>query len=235
MQTIGLLGGMSWQSSATYYRLINEGVSERLGGLHSARLCLVSVDFQPIERLQHAGDWSEMARRLGAAANGVARGGADFMLLCTNTMHKVADDIAAAIPIPLLHIGDATGSALQADGRIRVGLLGTRFTMEEDFYRHRLQHNFDIEVLIPAPATRGEVHRVIYEELCLGNIQERSRQRYLAAIDELADAGAQAIILGCTEIAMLIDQGMTNIPLYDTTLLHCQAAVQRALPGHEGG
>lgn len=235
MQTIGLLGGMSWQSSATYYRLINEGVSERLGGLHSARLCLVSVDFQPIERLQHAGDWSEMARLLGAAANDVARGGADFMLLCTNTMHKVADDIAAATPIPLLHIGDATGSALQADGRTRVGLLGTRFTMEEDFYRHRLQNNFDIEVLIPAPATRGEVHRVIYEELCLGNIQERSRQRYLAAIDELADAGAQAIILGCTEIAMLIDQGMTNIPLYDTTLLHCQAAVQRALPGHEGG
>ena len=233
MQTIGLLGGMSWESTATYYRLINEGVRARLGGLHSARLCLLSLDFQPIEELQRAGDWPGMAHILGEAGNAVARGGADFVLLCTNTMHKVADELAAAMPVPLLHIGDATGVALRADGHTRVGLLGTRFTMEETFYRDRLQQQFGIEVLIPPERSRVEIHRVIYEELCLGRIHEESRQRYLAAIAELAANGAQAIILGCTEIAMLVEQNMTDGLLYDTTTLHCRAAVQRALQGHE--
>lgn len=229
MKTIGLLGGMSWESTSTYYRLLNEGIKKRLGGLHSARLCLQSVDFAEIEALQHRGDWAATASILSAAAQQVQAGGAEFLLICTNTMHKVADDIASDLDIPLLHIADATAQKLKADGIECVGLLGTRFTMEQEFYKGRLQEQHGIDVLVPEEADRESVHRVIYDELCLGKLEETSRQLFLEIMASLCERGADAIILGCTEIAMLVKPTDTEISLYDTTEIHCEAAVNFAL------
>ena len=228
MKTIGLLGGMSWESTQTYYRLINEGVKSRLGGLHSAKLVLYSVDFAEIEALQHQGDWPATARILSGAALSLENAGADFLMIGTNTMHKVAPEIEEAINIPLLHIADATAKVLTQDNIQRVGLLGTRFTMEQAFYRERLEAA-GIEVVTPDAPQRAEVHRVIYEELCQGEIQAPSREAYLAVINSLAEQGAQAVILGCTEIGLLIKQTDTPVPLYDTTAIHAARAVNQAL------
>jgi aspartate racemase len=229
MHTIGLLGGMSWESTATYYRLVNEGVKRRLGGLHSAQVVLYSVDFAPVEALQQAGDWAAAARLLAQAARRVEAGGAEFLLLCTNTMHKVAAEIEAAIGIPLVHIADATAEVLRREGVRKVGLLGTAFTMEQDFYRGRLAERFGIEVLVPPAAGRRVVHEVIYGELCLGDVREASRGRYLSIIDALAARGAEAVILGCTEIGMLVTPDCTDVPLVDTTRAHADRAVSLAL------
>lgn len=229
MKCIGLLGGMSWESSVSYYQALNRGVRARLGGLHSARVLLNSVDFAEIERLQHAGDWPATARLLSVAARDLQAGGADFLLIGTNTMHKVAPEIEAAIDIPLLHIADATARRLVADGVTRVGLLGTRFTMEQAFYKGRLTGQFGLEVLVPQAAERERVHRIIYDELCLGEIRPSSRAEYLAIIAGLAEAGAQAVILGCTEIALLVGDAQAAVPLYDTTAIHAEAAVEWAL------
>ncbi|WP_421185285.1 aspartate/glutamate racemase family protein [Aeromonas enteropelogenes] len=229
MKCIGLLGGMSWESTVSYYQALNRGVKARLGGLHSARVLLSSVDFAEIERLQHAGDWPATARLLAEAARNVQAGGADFLLIGTNTMHKVAPEIEAAIDIPLLHIADATAHQLLVDGVKKVGLLGTRFTMEQDFYKGRLQTRFGLEVLVPPEAQRERVHRIIYDELCLGQIREPSRAEYLAIIEGLAADGAEAVILGCTEIALLVGEAKAAVPLYDTTAIHAEAAVRLAL------
>lgn len=229
MKTIGLLGGMSWESTQLYYKALNEGIKARLGGLHSARICMVSVDFEPIAQLQHAGHWQETARQLSLSARQVEAGGADFLLICTNTMHKVAPDIEQAISIPLLHIADATANTLQQDGITRIGLLGTRFTMEDDFYKGRLTQEYGIEVLVPDEADRLQIHHIIYEELCQGIIRPESRQVYLEIIQQLNRQGAQGIILGCTEITLLIQQDHTEVPLYDTTAIHAAQAVERAL------
>lgn len=229
MKCIGLLGGMSWESTVSYYQALNRGVRAQLGGLHSARVLLNSVDFAGIERLQHAGDWPATARLLAAEARKLQDGGADFLLIGTNTMHKVAPEIEAAIDIPLLHIADATAAKLRADGITRVGLLGTRFTMEQDFYKGRLQERFGLAVLVPDEAGRERVHRIIYDELCLGEIRESSRVEYLAIIEGLAAAGAEAVILGCTEIALLVGDARAAVPLYDTTAIHAEAAVALAL------
>jgi len=230
MKTIGLLGGMSWESTQTYYRLINEGVKSRLGGLHSAKLVLYSVDFAEIEALQHKGDWPETARILSGAALSLENAGADFLMIGTNTMHKVAPEIEEATNLPLLHIADATANVLTQDNIQRVGLLGTRFTMEQAFYRERLEAA-GIEVVTPDAAQRAEVHRVIYEELCQGKIQAASREAYLTVVNSLAEQGAQAVILGCTEIGLLIKQTDTSVPLYDTTAIHAAQAVNQALTG----
>lgn len=229
MKCIGLLGGMSWESTVSYYQALNRGIRAQLGGLHSARVLLNSVDFAAIERLQHAGDWPATARLLAAEARKLQDGGADFLLIGTNTMHKVAPEIEAAIDIPLLHIADATAAKLRADGITRVGLLGTRFTMEQDFYKGRLQERFGLAVLVPDEAGRERVHRIIYDELCLGEIRESSRAEYLAIIAGLAAAGAEAVILGCTEIALLVGDARAAVPLYDTTAIHAEAAVALAL------
>ncbi|MGL5557443.1 MAG: aspartate/glutamate racemase family protein [Aeromonas veronii] len=229
MKCIGLLGGMSWESTVSYYQALNRGVRAQLGSLHSARVLLNSVDFAGIERLQHAGDWPATARLLAAEARKLQDGGADFLLIGTNTMHKVAPEIEAAIDIPLLHIADATAAKLQADGITRVGLLGTRFTMEQDFYKGRLQERFGLAVLVPDEAGRERVHRIIYDELCLGEIRASSRAEYLAIIEGLAAAGAEAVILGCTEIALLVGDARAAVPLYDTTAIHAEAAVALAL------
>jgi len=229
MKTIGLLGGMSWESTATYYQKINQGVKNKLGGLHSAKISLVSVDFAEIEKLQHEGNWQETANILINAAKSVQASGAEFLLICTNTMHKVASEIEATIDIPLLHIADATAKKLLLDNVNCVGLLGTKFTMEQDFYKKRLINNFDIAVITPNELQRQQVHDVIYQELCLGQIKQESKSVYLTIIDELYSQGAQAIILGCTEIALLIKPQDTSVPLYDTTELHAQAAIEYAL------
>ena len=229
MKCIGLLGGMSWESTVSYYQALNRGVRAELGGLHSARVLLNSVDFAEIERLQHAGDWPATARLLANEARRLQAGGAQCLLIATNTMHKVAPEIAAAVDIPLIHIADATARRLQADGVARVGLLGTRFTMEQDFYKGRLETQFGLEVLVPGEAQRERVHRIIYDELCLGQIRESSRAEYLAIIAELAAAGAQAVILGCTEIALLLGDARAAVPLYDTTAIHAEAAVAWSL------
>ena len=231
MKTIGLLGGMSWESTVPYYRQINEAVKARLGGLHSARIVLYSVDFAEIERLQHAGDWDAAGAVLAAAAQALERAGADFIVLCTNTMHKVAPAIEAAVNIPLLHIADATAAAIRHAGLSRVGLLGTRFTMEQAFYRGRLEERHGIAVLVPAADDRDRVHRVIYEELCLGVVSEASRNAYREVIAALAERGAQGVILGCTEIALLISPADAAVPLFDTTELHAEGAVDLALNG----
>lgn len=228
-KTIGLLGGMSWESTASYYREINEGIKTRLGGLHSAKICLVSVDFEEIEKLQHAGDWDGTAVILAEAAMAVERGGADFLLICTNTMHKVAPQIEQKISIPILHIADATAQRLQSDGIKKVGLLGTRFTMEQEFYKDRLTEKFGIEVIVPEKPERDVVHDVIYDELCLGTVRDESRASYLEIIDSLTQQGAEAVILGCTEIALLVQQRHTTAPLYDTTAIHAEQAVIRSL------
>jgi aspartate racemase len=229
MKTIGLLGGMSWESSIEYYRIINQAVQERLGGLHSARSLMYSVDFAPVAELQAAGRWAEAGELLAGAARQLERGGADFIVLCTNTMHRVAAEIQAALTIPLLHIADPTARAIKAAGLRTVGLLGTRFTMEQDFYSGRLIDNYGLDVRIPDPADREIIHRVIYEELCLGRINPASKQRYLEIMQRLIAAGAEGIILGCTEIDLLIKPGDSAVPLFDTTALHAIAAVEYAL------
>ncbi len=228
MKTIGLLGGMSWESTQTYYRLINEGVKQALGGLHSAKIALYSVDFHEIELLQHAGKWDEAGRILGQAAERVEAAGADFFVLCTNTMHKVAPLIEKKIAIPLLHIADATAEEITQAGIETVGLLGTRFTMEEDFYRGRLEERHGLRVLIPDEDGREIVHRVIYQELCLGKIIPQSRDRYVEVITELANQGAEAVILGCTEISLLLEAESCPIRVFDTTEIHAQKAVEWA-------
>jgi aspartate racemase len=229
VRTIGLLGGMSWESTQTYYRLINQAVRDRLGGLHSAELVLYSVDFEPIEQLQAKGDWDAAGRVLADAARGVEAAGADFLVLCTNTMHKVAPAIERAIGIPLLHIADATAEAVKAAGVKTVGLLGTRFTMSEDFYRGRLEDRHGLTVVIPSEAERELVDRVIFHELCLGEILDDSRARYVDVIQHLVNEGAEAVILGCTEISLLVGPSDTSVPLFDTTEIHAEKAVERAL------
>ena len=229
MKTIGMLGGMSWESTATYYQLVNTGIKTALGGLHSAKIAMVSVDFDEIEKMQASGDWQAAAELLTIAAKGIEAAGADFLVICTNTMHKVAPEIEKAISIPLLHIADATGMQLKADGHTKVGLLGTAFTMEQTFYKNRIQDKFGIEVITPNPADRALIHDVIYKELCLGKISDKSRESYLAIVAKLSSSGAQSIILGCTEISLLLKQEHTTIALYDTTAIHANAAVKLAL------
>jgi aspartate racemase len=229
MKTIGLLGGMSWESTALYYRLINEGVNRRLGGLHSAQIVMVSVDFEPIEAMQTAGDWEAAGTALAEAARQVEAGGADVLLICTNTMHKVAPQVQDAIGIPLLHIADATARRIEAAGMETVGLLGTNFTMEQDFYKGRLIDEYGLNVLVPPKADRDLIHRVIYDELCLGVVEDASREEYLRIIEDLRARGAEGIIEGCTEIVMLVQQAHTDVPLFDTTSIHAEAAVLQAL------
>ncbi|SHF72893.1 aspartate racemase [Microbulbifer donghaiensis] len=229
MKTIGLLGGMSWESTLGYYRAINEGIKQKLGGLHSAQIAMYSVDFDPIEKLQHAGDWDGTAKILCEAAKSVQAAEADFLLICTNTMHKVAPEIEAAIDIPLLHIADATAEVLVSDGIKTVGLLGTAFTMEQDFYKGRLENKYNLRVVVPNEEDRQIVHRVIYRELCQGKIEPDSKADYLRIIEALAAQGAEAVILGCTEIGMLVSQADTNVRLLDTTAIHAKNAVELAL------
>lgn len=228
MKTIGLLGGMSWESTASYYQLINTGVNQALGGLHSAKIVLYSVDFQEIAEFQQQNQWAQSAALLAEAAKAVELAGADFVLLCTNTMHKVAADIDRAMSIPLLHIADATAECLVKQGINKVGLLGTRFTMEQDFYKGRLTERFGIEVIVPTAPQRDLVHRVIYEELCQGQIRDNSREQYIEIINDLYQAGAQAVILGCTEIGLLVGQQDVEVPLFDTTKIHAAAAISKA-------
>lgn len=228
MRTIGLIGGMSWESTAVYYRLLNERVRDRLGGLHSAKVLMASVDFAPIAKMQAAEDWASALEVLVDAAKNLERGGADFIVLCTNTMHIVAPGLAERVSLPLLHIADPTGEAIRAQGLGRVGLLGTRFTMEKAFYRERLEQKFGLEVVVPEAADRELVHRVIYEELCLGVVREESRRAYQGVVERLVEQGAQAVILGCTEIGLLLRSQDVAVPLFDTTLLHAEGAVARA-------
>ncbi len=229
MKTIGLIGGMSWESSAHYYRLLNEAVRARLGGLHSARCLLASVDFAEIEPLQRAGRWDEAGALLNQAALGLERAGAELLVICANTMHKVADRTMRGVRIPLLHVADVTAERVLAAGLRRVALLGTRYTMEQEFYRRRLEERFGLEVLVPGQADRDEVNRIIFEELCLGRIEPRSKARYVAIMEGLVAAGAEGVIAGCTEITMLVQQPDVSVPLFDTTELHALAAVERAL------
>lgn len=229
MKTIGLLGGMSWESSILYYRIINQTVRERLGGLHSAQSLMYSFDFAQIEALQATNDWESATHRLTHAARQVERGGADCLVICTNTMHKLADDVQNAIDIPLIHIADATASAVQAQNIERVGLLGTRFTMEEDFYRGRLASRHELDVRVPDENGRTLVHNIIYDELVQGRIEDASRLKYQAVIDALVQEGAQGIILGCTEITLLVKPADSPVPVFDTTHLHAVAAVDWAL------
>ena len=231
MKTIGLLGGMSWESTAVYYRLINEGVKARLGGLHSAKLVLYSVDFQEIEELQHAADWDEAGKVLAKAAHFLQLAGADFLVICTNTMHKVAPAIEREINIPILHIADATAAVIKGLGIRTVGLLGTRFTMEQDFYTGRLREKHGLQVLIPDENERERVHQIIYEELCLGKVLDESSEEYRRIIKNLVQRGVEGIILGCTEISMLIGQKDSPVPLFDTTRIHAQKAVDWAIEG----
>jgi aspartate racemase len=231
MKTIGLIGGMSWESSIEYYRIINEAVRDRLGGLHSAKSLMYSVDFTEIEVLQHERRWDEAARLMIDAARRLEKGGADFVLICTNTMHKLADAVQAEIAIPLLHIADATAAAIRGCELRTVGLLGTRFTMEEEFYRGRLVDRHGLHVLIPDAADRAIVHRVIYEELVVGVIKPPSRTEYRRIIRALVGQGAEGIILGCTEIGLLVKEEDSPVPLFDTTHLHALAAVDAALEG----
>jgi aspartate racemase len=230
MRTIGLLGGMSWESTAIYYQLANEQVRERLGGLHSARLLLVSVDFAEVEAMQSDGRWDEAGELLAREARRLEDAGADLLVLCTNTMHKVADSIQDAVSIPLLHLGDATAAAVRAAGLSRVGLLGTGFTMSQDFYRARLESH-GLTVLVPGADDQALVHRVIYDELCLGVVHEESRRAYFDVVARLVAQGAEGIILGCTEIEMLIGPDDLDVPSFPTTTIHVAAAVDAALDG----
>ncbi len=231
MRTLGLLGGMSWESTQTYYRLINEGVRDRLGGLHSAELVLRSVDFEPVERLQTTGQWDEAAAVLADAAHGLEAAGAEGLVLCTNTMHKVAPAIETAVGIPLLHIADATGDAVVTAGHASVGLLGTRLTMEEEFYRGRLVDRYGLTVLVPDEHEREVVDRVIFDELCVGRVLDTSRARYRDIMQGLAHRGVRAIILGCTEISLLVGPEDSPVPLFDTTAIHAASAVDWMLAG----
>jgi aspartate racemase len=228
-RVIGLVGGMSWESSAQYYRLINEGVRDRLGGLHSARCLMWSVDFAEVADLQHAGRWAEATSLVIEGARRLERGGADFLVICTNTMHLMADEVQASVDLPLLHIADPTAERILVSGFRRVGLLGTAFTMEQHFYKGRLASRHGLEVLVPDTADRAEVHRVIYDELVKGRVEEASRQAYSQIIDRLVRRGAQAIIMGCTEIMLLVKPEDSAVPLFDTTALHADAAVDWAL------
>jgi len=229
MKTIGLLGGMTWESTLTYYRAINEGVKKALGGYHSAKIAMHSVDFDSIEKLQREGDWDGMASILADAAGRVQAAGADFLVICTNTMHKVSPQIEAAIQIPLLHIADATAEALINAGIKTTGLLGTAFTMEQEFYKERLANKYGLKVLVPNEDDRQIVHKAIYQELCFGKIEPGSKSEYLRIVDALADQGAEAVILGCTEIGMLINQSDTRVRLFDTTAIHAEKAVELAI------
>lgn len=229
MKTIGLLGGMSWESTVPYYRIINETVKEKLGSLHSAKLVLYSMDFEEIASLQRAGAWDEAGQLLGGAAQSLRVAGADFLVVCTNTMHVVADTIEAAAGIPLCHIVDPTAEEIRRHGLKKIGLLGTRFTMEQDFYKYRLRNRHDLDVLVPEEADRDIVHKVIFEELCRGIVREESRQAYREIIQRLVDRGAQGIILGCTEISMLVRPDDVSVPVFDTTALHARKAAELAL------
>ena len=229
MKTLGLIGGMSWESTVPYYQQINQTVKAHLGGLHSARLILYSVDFAQMEHLQATGQWAAAGELLADVAKKLEGAGADALVLCTNTMHKVADAITAAVNIPLLHIADPTALAIQHAGFNRVGLLGTRFTMEQDFYRIRLEQQHGLSVLTPPQVDRDLVHQIIYEELCLGEVRDTSRQAYLRVITELQAQGAQAIVLGCTEISLLVQPQDCDLPLFDTTALHARSAALWAL------
>ena len=229
MKTIGLLGGMSWESTLFYYRAVNEGVNRALGSLHSAKVAMYSVDFEPIEQLQHAGDWAATAEILSRAAQSIEAAGAEFLVICTNTMHKVAPEIEASIQIPLLHIVDATADVLIEEGTGSVGLLGTAFTMEQDFYKGKLARNYGLDVIVPDAPDREVVHKVIYDELCRGKTSAASRNEFLRIIDALAARGAQSVILGCTEIGMLVGQSDTGVKLLDTTAIHAAKAVEYAL------
>ncbi len=229
MKTIGLIGGMSWESTVPYYRLINEGVKHRLGGLHSARLILYSVDFAEVEHLQRTGDWAAAGQLLAHAAQKLQAAGAQALVLCTNTMHKVAADIESAVHIPLLHIADPTAARIRQAGLHTVGLLGTRFTMEQPFYKERLVQQQGLRVLVPSEPDRATVHHVIYEELCLGQVRDTSRSAYQRVMADLVSQGAQAVILGCTEIALLVGPEDAPVPLFDTTAIHASSAVDWAL------
>ena len=226
---IGLIGGLSWESSAEYYRIINERAQARLGGVHSARTLMYSFDFGEIEALQHGGDWPAATALMIDAAQRLERGGADFILICSNTMHRMADEVAAAIRAPLLHIADPTAQRIKSAGIARVGLLGTQFTMEQDFYKGRLAERFGLEVIVPGAADRAVVHDIIYRELVKGDMREASRQKYRAIIHRLASAGAEAIIFGCTEIMLLVDASDSPVPTFDTTTIHAEAALEMAL------
>jgi aspartate racemase len=229
VKTAGLIGGMSWESTVPYYQTINRVVGEALGGLHSARLVLYSVDFQPIEELQHAGRWDEAGQVLVDAGRAVQRAGADFLVLCTNTMHKLAPQLEAAVGLPLVHIADATATRVRAAGLGRVGLLGTRFTMEEDFYRGRLERSHRLEVLVPGANERETVHRVIYEELCRGRVREESRRQFQRIVRDLVGRGAAGVILGCTEIGLLLGPEDAEVSLFDTARIHAEEAARYAL------
>jgi aspartate racemase len=229
MKTIGLLGGMSWESTAHYYRLINQGVKKRLGGLHSAQIVMYSVNFEEIEKLQHSGDWDGAAKILIGAAQKIEAAGADFLLICTNTMHKLAPQIEAATGIPLLHLADSTAEQIKSNRMHRVGLLGTGFTMEQDFYKGRLREKHGLDVIVPNRPDRETIHRIIYRELCLGIIKDESRQIYLEIIDRMRNSGAECVIEGCTEIVLLVQQEHTDVVLFDTTAIHAQDAVDLAL------
>lgn len=231
MKTIGLLGGMSWQSTGCYYQAINQGINDKLGGLHSAKILLSSVDFADIEKRQRLGLWDEMAAILTEEAKRLESAGAQCLLICTNTMHKVASEIEAEITIPLLHIVDATAKQLIEDNVSKVGLLGTRFTMQEAFYKQRVRDHFSIEVIVPTQDEQTAIDRIIFDELCHGVTLKSSREVYLQAIDNLFAQGAQAIILGCTEIALLVNASHTQVPLYDTTEIHAKSAVFYSLQG----
>lgn len=229
MKTIGLIGGMSWESSLEYYRILNETTKEKLGGLHSARCILYSVDFAEVEALQRQDRWPEAARLMVAAGQSLERAGADFLVLCTNTMHKLTDDIEANVNIPFLHIADATAEKVKAAGIRKIGLLGTRFTMEQDFYKGRLTDRHGLEVITPESRDRETIHRVIYDELCLGIVKQESREQYIEIMGKLVGAGAEGIILGCTEIELLVHEGDAQVPLFPTTRIHAVAAAEYAL------
>jgi aspartate racemase len=232
LKVIGLIGGMSWESTVPYYRLINETVKQRLGGLHSARIVLYSVDFHDVEAMQRTGDWAAAGALLAAAARSLQSAGAECIVLCTNTMHRVAPEVEGAVTIPLLHIADATAGAVKAAGLSTVGLLGTRFTMEQAFYRERLSKEHGLQVLTSEEADRAVVHRVIYDELCVGRIVESSRDAYRRIMAALVERGAQAIILGCTEISLLVGVGDCSVALFDTTAIHARKAAEWSLgPG----
>jgi aspartate racemase len=229
MKTVGLLGGMSWESTQTYYRLLNTGVREALGGLHSAQIAMLSVDFAPLEQLQHRGDWDAIAQLLIARGLDIQAAGADFLVIATNTMHKVAAEVEQALSIPLLHIADATAEALVAGNISTVGLLGTAFTMEQAFYKSRLEQKYGLKVIVPNDPDRAIVHRVIYQELCQGEVRPESRVEYVRIIEQMAQEGAQGVILGCTEIGMLVADADVDVALFDTTAIHAAAAVAKAV------
>ena len=231
MKTIGLLGGMSWESTLLYYQLLNEGVREQLGGLHSAKIVMYSVDFAEIEQFQVDGEWQQAGEQLAVAAAGLEQAGAEMILLCTNLMHKVAPQIEAKIDVPFLHIADAAGHAIKAQRLQKVGLLGTRYTMEEDFYRQRLLDKYGLDVVIPEQTDRDYIHQIIFSELCLGKFTAESRQNYLTIIDKLRRQGVEGVILGCTEIPLLVRQKDTNLPLFNTAALHAEYALEYSLNG----